>query len=307
MNIREIANGLRFPEGPIACRDGSIIVVEIEAGRLTRVDQSGEKTIIAETGGGPNGAAIGPDGRLYVCNNGGMRFIDKDGLLFPVPAQEGERTTGWIDAVDLDGGNVETIYTECDGAPLKAPNDIVFDATGGFWFTDHGKLRRDTRDRGAVFYAAADGSSIKRVIVPLDSPNGIGLSPDGSELYVAETHPGRLWAFKIDAPGSIARAESAPAPWERGYLLANPSGYCMLDSLAVDARGHVCVASIPHALQVVSPDGTSVQRVEMPDLMPTNICFDITGSEQAYVTLSAGGRLVAMAWPGAGQKLAFEH
>ncbi|MGI9476029.1 MAG: SMP-30/gluconolactonase/LRE family protein [Hyphomicrobiaceae bacterium] len=306
MNIREIANDLRFPEGPVACRDGSIIVVEIEAGRLTRVGPSGEKTVIVETGGGPNGAAFGPDGRLFVCNNGGMRFVERSGLLLPAPTDDDDDTTGWIDAVDLDSGKVERLYTECDGAPLKAPNDIVFDTAGGFWFTDHGKLRRLSRDLGAVFHAAADGTSIKRVIAPLESPNGIGLSPDGRHLYVAETHAGRLWAFTIDAPGSIARIEG-PAPWVRGRLLANPPGYCLLDSLAVDARGHVCVASIPHGLQVISADGTSSHRVEMPDLMPTNVCFDVTGRKEAYVTLSAGGRLVAMDWPSNGQELAFQH
>jgi len=305
MDIREISHGLRFPEGPVACQDGSIIVVEMEAGRLTRVAQSGQKTIIAETGGGPNGAAIGPDGRCYVCNNGGMRFVERGDQLLPTPADESGTTTGWIDAIDLAASKVETLYTECDGVPLKAPNDIVFDTAGGFWFTDHGKLRRNSRDRGAVFYAAADGSAIRRVIAPLDSPNGIGLSPNQDWLYVAETQPGRLWAFSVSEPGMIARIEG-PAPWEYGRLLSNPPGYCLLDSLAVDAAGNICVGSIPWALQVVSPDGQNSRRIEMPDLMPTNICFDIAGRKLAYVTLSASGRLAAMDWSISGTKLAFE-
>jgi len=306
MEIQEIADGLRFPEGPIACRDGSIILVEIEAGRLTRIAPSGEKRIVAETGGGPNGAAIGPDGRIYVCNNGGMRFVEKDEMLFPAPVDEGAAKSGWIDAVDPDSGKVETLYRDCEGAPLNAPNDIVFDTHGGFWFTDHGKMRRDTHDRGAVYYAAADGSAIKRVIAPLDSPNGIGLSPDETTLYVAETLPGRVWAFQIDEPGTITRVKG-PAPWTPGRLLANPSGYCLLDSLGVDGSGNVCVGSIPNAIQVISPDGASTRRIEMPDLFPTNICFGLTAPTQAYVTLSARGRLVAMPWPDGGNKLAFEH
>ena len=306
MEIQEIANGLRFPEGPIACLDGSVIVVEIEAGRLTRIGPSGEKNVIAVTGGGPNGAAIGPDGRVYGCNNGGMRFIERDGMLLPVPAEDDDPQTGWIDAINLENGKVETIYRECEGTPLKAPNDIVFDSHGGFWFTDHGKMRRNTHDRGAVFYAAADGSSIKRVIAPLDSPNGIGLSPDESKLYVAETHPGRVWEFQIDGPGNFKRVEG-PAPWEYGRLLANPTGYCLLDSLAIDGKGNVCVGSIPNAIQVISPDGSSTRRIEMPDLFPTNICFGLAQPTHAFVTLSAYGRLVAIPWPDSGQRLAFEH
>ena len=305
MEFQEIATGLRFPEGPIACVDGSIILVEIAAGRLTRITASGEKQIIAETGGGPNGAAFGPDGRIYVCNNGGMRFVEKDSILFPAPVDDNASNTGWIDAIDLESGKVETLYRECDGEPLKAPNDIVFDSQGGFWFTDHGKMRRNTIDRGAVYYAAADGTSIKRVIAPLDSPNGIGLSPDETKLYVAETHPGRVWAFHLDQPGMITRV-AGPAPWAPGHLLANPEGYCLLDSLAVDGKGNVCVGSIPNALQVISPDDGSTRRMELPDLFPTNICFGLSEPTQAYITLSARGRLVSMPWPDGGNRLAFE-
>jgi len=235
-----------------------------------------------------------------------MRFVERGNELLPVPADDDDTTTGWIDAVDLMTGQVETLYTECDGTPLKAPNDIVFDASGGFWFTDHGKLRRQTRDRGAVYYASGDGSAIKRVIAPMDSPNGIGLSAEQDWLYVAETHPGRLWAFSIAAPGTIARVDG-PAPWEHGRLLSNPAGYCLLDSLAVDSAGNICVGSIPNALQVISADGQKCQRLEMPDLMPTNICFDIAGRNQAYVTLSASGRLAVMDWQCAGSNLAFAN
>ena len=59
-----------FPEGPVFMPDGSVIVVEIAGQRLTRVAPDGTKTTIAEMGGGPNGAAMGPDGKIYVCNNG---------------------------------------------------------------------------------------------------------------------------------------------------------------------------------------------------------------------------------------------
>ncbi|MGI9426348.1 MAG: SMP-30/gluconolactonase/LRE family protein [Hyphomicrobiaceae bacterium] len=302
--MREITRELRFPEGPVSLADGSIIVVEIAAGRLTRVSKSGEHSVIAETGGGPNGAAIGPDGRCYVCNNGGMTFRERGDRLFPMPAEDDSTATGWIDAVDLVTGTIETLYHECEGSPLTAPNDLVFDHNGGMWFTDHGKLRRTSRDRGAVYYARADGRSIQRAIAPMDSPNGIGLSPDGSWLYVAETHPGRLWAYRISGPGEIERVEG-PAPWEHGRLIANPPGYCLLDSLAVDAEGNICVGTIPGALHVIAPDGRSVRRMDMPDLMPTNICFDSAGTHVAYVTLSATGRLVAIPWHTAGKTLAY--
>ena len=94
-------------------------------------------------------------------------------------------------------------------------------------------------------------------------------------------------------------------PWEHGELLANPPGYCLFDSLAVDAEGNVCVATLPRGLTVVSPDGQSVRRIEMPDILPTNICFGLGDDNIAFVTLSAQGKLVTMPWHCGGAKLAF--
>ena len=64
-HITDITTGLRFPAGPIAMPDGSIILVEIERQTLSRVSPNGTVTVVAELGRGPNGAAIGPDGRCY--------------------------------------------------------------------------------------------------------------------------------------------------------------------------------------------------------------------------------------------------
>ena len=146
-NLRDVATGLRFPEGPIALADGSFLVVEIEAGRVSRVSADGVVTTLADTGGGPNGAALGPDGRVYVCNNGGMAFHHSDGLILPGHGEE-DAATGWVDAIDLETGAVETLYRDCDARPLIAPNDLVFDAAGGFYFTDHGKARKYDRGPG---------------------------------------------------------------------------------------------------------------------------------------------------------------
>jgi SMP-30/Gluconolactonase/LRE-like region len=90
--LREIASGLSFPEGPVALADGSILLVEIAAGRLTRIAPDGSKSTIAEMGGGPNGAAIGPDGKVYVCNNGGFRWHDLPGVGRVPAGQAGWRS-----------------------------------------------------------------------------------------------------------------------------------------------------------------------------------------------------------------------
>src|ERR1700730_4072125 len=83
---------------------------------------------------------------------------------------------GSIQRVDLASGKVETVYTACNGHPLRGPNDLVFDSTGGMWFTDFGKVEERRRDRGGIYYARPDGSSIKEMVYPIDGPNGIGLA-----------------------------------------------------------------------------------------------------------------------------------
>ena len=130
--IREVATGLRFPEGPIAMPNGDVVLVEIARGTLSRVKPDGSVEVIAETGGGPNGAAMGPDGACYVCNNGGFRWHIKGGKHFP-GYQDENYSGGRIERVDMETGAVEVLYTACNGHKLRGPNDIVFDAKGNFW------------------------------------------------------------------------------------------------------------------------------------------------------------------------------
>jgi len=299
--IREITKGLRFPEGPIAMPDGSVLLVEIERQTLSRVLPDGTVQVVANTGGGPNGAAIGPDGHCYICNNGGFEWHRGPDGMRPI-LQAKDYAGGRIERVDLKTGKVAVLYTGMGERKLRGPNDIVFDNQGGFWFTDLGKSREHDMDRGGIWYAKADGSFIKEVIHPVLTPNGIGLSPDGSRLYVAETQTGRVWGWDVLGPGELKRAPF-PSP-HGGVLIAGVGGFQMFDSLAVDGAGNICVATLMNGgITVISPDGKKVEHLPMPDVYTTNICFGGPDLRTAYITLSLSGRLVAMDWPRAGAKL----
>ena len=160
----EVTSGLAFPEGPIAMPDGSVILVEMFGPRLTRVMPDGTKKTIAEVPGGPNGAAVGPGGLVYVCNNG-ARFqpVEMEGLCFPSGSGPDRYRGGSIDTVDVNSGKVTTLYTHCNGVRLAAPNDLVFDNQGGFYFTDHGYSHERTATLTGIYYAKADGSLIKEI------------------------------------------------------------------------------------------------------------------------------------------------
>lgn len=290
--VREIARGLRFPEGPIALPGGDLLVVEIERGTLSRVAPDGHVGVVADLGGGPNGAAIGPDGHCYVCNNGGFRW-HRDEIGLRPAGQSDDYAGGRIERVDLDTGRTEVLYRSCGPHGLRGPNDIVFDRQGGFWFTDAGKARDRELDRGGVYYASADGSRIEEVIYPMLTPNGIGLSPAEDRLYVAETHTGRIWWFDVEAPGRIAR-KPFPSP-NGGMLLAGLPGFRLLDSLAVDAAGNVWVATLfEGGITVVSPTGNVLRHIPLPDLFTTNLCFGGPDLTTVFATLSHSGRLVAL-------------
>jgi gluconolactonase len=292
VNARLITEGLAFPEGPVAMADGSVIVVEIMGGRITRVTPDGRKHIVAEVGGGPNGAAIGPDGALYVCNNGWGGGIPS------------------IQRVEIDTGQTDTVYLDCDGQGLGSPNDLVFDETGHFWFTDH------IAD-GAVYYASPDGQRIERKVSGLRDPNGVGLSPDGRTLYWAQTYTRQVMLRRLDGPGRVI--ESPPYSVvsfarrlnpDRSTLLAGLPGARELDSLAVDSSGAVCVGTLcDSGISVVSADGASVELWTLPPRLAepavTNICFGGPDLTTAYLTCSITGRLVACDWPRPGLKLAF--
>ena len=103
-----IAEGLGFPEGPVVMADGSVIVVDVMGGRVTRC-WNGRSETLCEPGGGPNGLAIGPDGGLWLCNNGGI-------------GHSGPGSEGRIERIDLATGKVERVYDSCDGRRRPSPS-----------------------------------------------------------------------------------------------------------------------------------------------------------------------------------------
>lgn len=301
---RILAEGLRFPEGPVVLPDGRVAIVEIEARQVTAFAPDGTRSVLARPEGGPNGLALGPGGALYCCNNGGFAWTEAGGYLRP-SGQASDYSGGRIELIDPATGTVTRLYDRCGEHPLRGPNDIVFDREGGFWFTDLGKVRARDRDMGAVYWAAGDGSRIVEAAFPIHGgANGLGLSPDQRTLYVAETETGRLWAFDILGPGEL-RKDPWPSP-HGGRLLCQFPGYRRLDSLAVTAAGNICVATLVSGeITTVSPGGEIIDVLRCDEPMPTNICFGGPDLRTAYITLSATGRLLEMPWPEPGLELSF--
>ena len=298
MDFEIVAEGLGFPEGPVWMEDGSIILVEISKGCITRIWGDGRTEVIATPGGGPNGAAIGPDGALWICNNGGFKYHERDGLLIPGHCPD-DYSGGRIERVDLATGKVERVLDTVEGHPLKGPNDLVFDRQGNLYFTDHGKTYPRHRDFGGLFFLANGANEAVELDLHHPSPNGVGLSPDEKTVYMADTMTARLWAFDLAAPGQIDKS----SPFNAGRVVATMPDLQYFDSLAVAASGNICVATILNGgITTITPGG-EYSHIAFPDPFVTNICFGEDGLNEAWVTLSGTGKLAKCHWPEPGLKL----
>ncbi|MCC6471898.1 MAG: SMP-30/gluconolactonase/LRE family protein [Alphaproteobacteria bacterium] len=301
-----IATGLKFPEGPVAMPDGSFVLTEIARRTVTRISARGEKTILADTGGGPNGLAVGPGGKLFLANNGGFDFFeDANGIR--VAGQAKDYSGGRIEQVDPVSGAITEIARRANsGFDLRGPNDLVIDRSGAIWFSDLGKRRARELDYGGVYWLSPDRKTLREVAYPVLTANGIGLSPDEKTLYVADTEGGRLWAFDILGPGEVRKDQPTPHGGRLLYRGGGTGAYHRFDSMAVEAGGNICVATLVEGgITVVSPAGALVEFVPMPDRFTTNICFGGSDLRTAYITLSQSGRLASMRWPRPGLPLNF--
>jgi len=174
--------------------------------QVSRIAPDGSVSVFANTGGGPNGSNFGPDGHLYVCNNGG----------FPGPDKE----PGRIERIAPDG-SIEVLIREVDGQPLNSPNDLGFDEHGNFYFTDPiWRTAPDDTPPGSIYFHDTEGTT-HRLHTGFGFPNGIGVSPDGKTLIVCESLTYKLHAFDIHEPGVLGE------PREFGDLGdgAHPDGF----------------------------------------------------------------------------------
>ena len=303
MQYEVVVDDLLFPEGPVAMPDGSVLYVELPKGTLSRAWAGGRKEIVAHVGDGPNGAAYGPDGAIYICNNGGVDASrDAEGNLVVGPTPSYYKG-GHIDRVDLATGKVERLYEHCNGNKFSSPNDLVFDRAGGMWFTDFGRPTGRIRDISGIYYAKADGSLVEEAFLGGIAFNGIGLSADEKTLYAADTYQSKLWSFDIESPGKL-RAPVHPGHGPRKFIAS--TGALELDSLALTASGAICVGTIGGGgIAVVTPEDGKVELRSLPDDYVTNICFGGPDLRTAYITMVMTGQLIRTTWPEPGLPLNF--
>jgi gluconolactonase len=260
MTVTVIADGLGFTEGPVELPDGRLAVTSISHGCVYLVDPRSGRTERVDTGGGPNGLAIGPDGTIYVAQNGGI--FGASG-----PAEPGVQV--------ISGGTVDYLVTGMD-----APNDLVFGPDSRLWVTDT-RCEIDffdpDPDKPGWVWAVDTGTGTAQRM--LDSGpvfiNGLGFSPDGTRLFVTTTCGAQLISYDVASLGS-----------DGGEVVCTFDGGWP-DGMAVGADGDMWVALTGgHRLDHVSADGAVLGSIALPSgALPTNVCIS-AADDGLYVTAS---------------------
>jgi gluconolactonase len=227
---------------------------------ITQISPDGRSRKWAETGA-PNGHKVLADGTHLVCDASqhAVLHLDADGKMLP-PASK-----------------------ECDGQPLRGPNDLTLDPKGGFYFTDPGESS-DKNPIGTVHYVDPQGKT-HLVAKGLAFPNGIVLRPDGKTLLVGESKHNRILSYPVLEPGKVGEMKVfANLPNKQGDQIDNqPDGMCL------DADGNLYVAHYGmHQVQVLSPEGELLRRYPGGTLTTSNVAFGGTNMDQLYVTGALG-------------------
>jgi gluconolactonase len=271
--------------------DGSVVLVEIRGKRLTRVYPDGRKEVVAEIPGGPNGAALGPTARCTSATMAASAGFPTGKMIMPGP-QPDDYQGGSIQRVDLQSGKVETVVTRCGEHPLRGPNDLVFDKHGGLWFSELRQAPRREMDVGGMYYLKPGYEGDRRGRAWRAARQRHRLSPRREHrLQSRKRRPRGCWAYDLSAPGTLEaarRASIAASAASRSRALAATQ---MFDSLAVEANGNVCVATlISGCISVIAPDGTLVEQVPTGDRVTTNHRVRWAGAEDGLHHAVGQGR-----------------
>ena len=255
----EFARAPTFTEGPVFDRTGNLYFSHRDG--VAKVSPAGERSEwVTDPAAGFNGHKILTDGTHVVCAS--------------------KRAAVW--RFDASGKFLGAAASECDGKPLRAPNDIALDSQGGFYFTDPGGSRE--APIGTVHYVSAKGQ-ISLSAGELRVPNGLVVDGAGRYLNVAETVPNRILRYRIAAPGKLGATEIFSA------LPGRPGHDATPDGLTMDRSGNLYVAHLGtgHVL-VLDGKGKIHKQLDTGLYDVSNLVLGGPAMRQLFVTGAIGHR-----------------
>jgi gluconolactonase len=258
--LEKLAEGFMFTEGPAADAKGNVYFTDQPNDRILKYDTDGKLTDFMRPCGRSNGLCFGPDGKLWACAD--------------------EKNELW--AIDVATKKHTVVVKDYKGKLLNGPNDVWVRPDGALYFTDP-FYKRDYWKRGAkeqdtegVFFLAADGKALTRVVADLKQPNGIIGTPDGKTLYVADIGDKKTYSYTIQKDGT----------------LADKKLFCELgsDGMTIDEKGNVYLTG--RGVTVFDKAGKKVAQIDVPEGWTANVCFG--GSDMKTLFITASTRLYGL-------------
>jgi len=251
-----IATGFRFTEGPAWHPDGYLLFSDIQANTIYKWTPDGTVDVYRSPSGHANGLAFDRQGRLIACEHSNRR----------------------ISRTNLDGTIVPLAH-EHNGSRLNSPNDAAVKSDGSIYFTDppYG-LTADLGVPGTqelpfsgVYRLLPDGETLELLVSTIYRPNGLAFSPDEKILYVADCEGNAVYAFDVQADGSLVNRR----------VFTRPSGWP--DGIKVDVRGNVYVMNNTSAIRVYDRSGKHLGDIGVPG-SARNCVFGGVDSGTLFIT-----------------------
>jgi gluconolactonase len=258
--VQLVKDGLKGLEGPVPSGDGGLYFTAIDENRIYKLDRDGTTiSVWRENTNGTNGLYLLKDGRMLGAEGGGKRVI----AIAP-------------------NGTVTALATASDGAPLRAPNDLIADSKGGVYFTDPAPRPAPNvapMEPGNVNYRRENGEVI-RIDSEIRRPNGLTISLDGRTLYVGDTEGEYVYAFDIQPDGSARNKRQFVKllePVQGTFGLRSGA-----DGMALDSEGRLYVSTAA-GIQVIAPNGNHLGIIRLP-AGARNVAFAGPDRRTLYLT-----------------------
>lgn len=269
--VVKLLSGFTFTEGPTMTEDGSLYFTDIPKTRIHRLAPDGTLSIFTDQSNRANGLWALPGGKMLAC--------EMDGALVRYTLADGTR---------------EVLVEQYDGTRFNACNDLVVDARGGIYFTDPLYNAPTPLPQGiqAVYYLAADGE-VSRLTGHIAAPNGIGLSLDGSKLYVIPSMQAEMLVYDVESPGKVSVGRTF-------CILKQPEGKSDTggDGMTMDEQGNLYITTHT-GVQIYSPEAEYLGTVSFPE-QPANVTF--MGENRKTMVVTARTSLYQVEMPISGRK-----
>jgi len=245
--VKKLADGFQFTEGPAADKNGNVFFTDIPKNRIHKWTTSEKLILVRENSGGANGLFFDREGNLLACEG------------------ENRQLTSMTPE-----GRISVLVNHFQSKHFNRPNDLWIHPNGGIYFTDpaYGKQPEELElDWEGVYYLPKGGSEAILVDRDMRRPNGLIGTPNGKTLYVTDHGADSTWVYRIGEDGRLA---------DKSLFVARGS-----DGMTMDERGNVYLTT--DVVEIYAPDGSLIVKIEIPE-RPANVCFGGRDRQTLFIT-----------------------